>query len=98
MIPKLPTRDEFSQCLGNSFRILQDADEQIELDLIDVRGLRGTAGVDGRPFSLLFRGPPAFIIPQNTYVMTHERLGALTIFIVPVGRTADGVHYEAVFN
>lgn len=52
-----------------------------------------------QPFSLLFTGPTGGHLPQATYILRHETLGALQIFIVPVGPQPDGRHqYEAVFN
>jgi hypothetical protein len=37
-------------------------------------------------------------LPQATYRFEHETIGAFDLFIVPVGRTAQGVSYEAVFS
>ena len=51
-----------------------------------------------QPFTLLFRGPPQFVLPQRIYRFEHDTLGELNVFIVPVGRTAAGVNYEAVFS
>ena len=51
------------------------------------------------PFSLVFLGPSNPILPQATYRLTHDRLGQLDIFIVPVGPDPQGrIQYEAVFN
>ena len=50
------------------------------------------------PFSLVFEAPAQPVLPQSTYRLQHAVLGALEIFLVPVGRSATGVHYEAVFG
>jgi len=50
------------------------------------------------PFSLHFTGPAEPFLPQHTYPMHHEKLGTLEIFLVPIGRTAGGFTYEAVFT
>jgi hypothetical protein len=58
------------------------------------------------PFSVVFRGPLEPIMPQGIYHVEHEHLGALDIFIVPIGPDTDttpgegptGMFYEAVFG
>jgi hypothetical protein len=50
-----------------------------------------------QPFSLTFSGPPDRILAQGTFRFTHSELGALEIFVVPVGRDENGATYEAVF-
>jgi uncharacterized protein DUF6916 len=48
-------------------------------------------------FSLDFAGSPDVIHPQSIYALTNEHLGTLEIFLVPISRDADAVHYQAVF-
>jgi hypothetical protein len=50
------------------------------------------------PFSLLFRGPRDPLLAQAIYRLEHRTLGALEIFIVPVGRDAGSTTYEAIFT
>jgi hypothetical protein len=50
------------------------------------------------PFSLIFIGPGDMILPQRLYQLTHEEMGEVTIFLVPVGKDNRGVLYQAVFN
>ena len=50
------------------------------------------------PFSLVFLGKDPRVLPQRLYRLEHEELGTLTIFLVPVGKDAEGVLYQAVFN
>jgi len=49
-------------------------------------------------YSALFKGPAEPLLPQATYVMKHPAFGELPLFIVPVGRDASGVTYEACVN
>ena len=49
------------------------------------------------PFSLVFRGPAEPILPQRTYELEHESVGAIAIFIVPIAHDGAGTSYEAVF-
>jgi hypothetical protein len=50
------------------------------------------------PFSLVFAGPAAPVLPQSIYRLENDDLGALEIFLVPIGRDAGGTRYEAAFN
>jgi hypothetical protein len=37
-------------------------------------------------------------VPQAIYAMRHPTLGALDVFLVPIGPDAVGMRYQAVFN
>lgn len=50
------------------------------------------------PFALLLRGPAEPLLPQATYRLAGERIGAQDVFVVPVAQTADATDYEAVFT
>jgi hypothetical protein len=50
-----------------------------------------------KAFSLRFLGPPQPILPQATYRLEHPAMGALEIFLVPLGPRDGGMRYEAVF-
>jgi len=51
-----------------------------------------------QPFSLTFRGPCDPLLAQGIRRVEHERLGALEIFIVALGRDSESTTYEAVFT
>ena len=70
------------------------------LTLVEVRPLppQNFAGMVRHPFSLLFRSPSQIALPQRLYRLNNAAMGALDVFLVPVGRDAAGVIYEAVFN
>jgi hypothetical protein len=70
------------------------------LTLVEVTVLGGEGGASARrqPFSLLFRGPRVPLLPQRIYRLEHERMGALDLFIVPLGPDGDGLRYEAIFT
>ena len=50
------------------------------------------------PFSLVFRSTKGVILPQRLYRVEHADIGAVDLFLVPVGRDVAGVLYQAVFN
>ena len=72
----------------------------VELELVEVMGAEnGMPEIEGvERFSLYFTGPGDFYLPQSIYRLEHDALGALEIFIVPVGKEKAGYRYEAVFN
>ncbi|MDT4898416.1 MAG: hypothetical protein QOH25_3493 [Acidobacteriota bacterium] len=90
------TKEAFSENLKTKFRIPLESSNAAELELIEVVGTSPSPGHE--QFSLFFRGPLDYLLPQGTYQMEHEKMGALALFIVPVGREQDGFRYEAVFN
>ena len=50
------------------------------------------------PFTLTFLAKDPRVLPQRLYRMEHGQLGDLTIFLVPIGKDAQGVKYQATFN
>lgn len=87
----------FSGHLGESFQVDCGPAERLEVELSEVT--EGPERPGQETFSLLFRGPPGPLIAQRTYALRHERLGELSLFLVPVGPDKKGRQcYEAVFN
>ncbi len=86
----------FSESLNSRFLLDLEGGKQIELELIELKN--GYSNQKGESFSLLFRGPGAFVLPQKIYPLQHDRLGAFDLFLVPVGRDTKGTYYEVVFN
>jgi hypothetical protein len=93
------TYDTFAGRVGETFR---DGETGAELELVSVtdatEALRHVPEGQRAPFSLLFRGPGTDLLPQSIRALTHEGLGALDIFLVPVGQDAGGYQYQAVFS
>jgi len=50
------------------------------------------------PFSLLFLGDPAVLLPQGMYTISSESLTLEGIFLVPVARDEEATEYEAIFT
>jgi hypothetical protein len=99
-MPANMSEEAFRENLNTKFRVLMDAPRPIELELVEVTsyhaGAQEQSGMER--FSLIFYGPGDIYMPQYNYPLEHERMGALKIFIVPIGRDERGFRYEAVFN
>jgi hypothetical protein len=86
----------FEPLVGEPFT-LDAGSERLALVLDTATALAARPG--GRdPFSLVFRGPPEPLLAQAIHPLDHAALGRLEIFIVPIGRDATGVSYEAIFS
>jgi hypothetical protein len=95
-----PTEESFAENLNTKFRVRAEAPRPVELELVEVKGYNSlpTDQRDMERFSLYFYGPGDILVPQATYTFDHERMGALDLFIVPIGRDERGYRYEVVFN
>lgn len=90
----------FEPHLATDFRLDPGSGSPIDLRLMEVRalGLQPSAP-RVEPFVLVFLGPATPILAQATYALAHDGLGPVDLFLVPIGRDADGnVQYEAIFN
>ena len=86
----------FADKVGDTFRLQQDSGEPFELELIEARGTAGQS--DHRePFSIVFRAPAEPVLDQRIRRLEHDELGALELFLVPIGPDDTGMRYEAVF-
>jgi hypothetical protein len=96
------TAADFEPLVGSGFAAALPGREELRLELTEVRRLREPPARPGRPprrppFALTFRGRTPDYVPQGTYPITHDRLGRLDVFLVPVGRDDNGLLLEAVF-
>lgn len=103
---------DFRDALGERFEMAAwppagGSGLSLEVELAEVTEQGGGLSNSFRiPFSVLFHGPLQPVQPQGMYRLEHERLGALDLFIVPVGPdepTEPGakptaMRYEAVFG
>ena len=94
------TEEVFTRQLNTKFRVRVETPRPIELELVEVKSWSSLAMEQGgmERFSLYFAGPTDILLPQASYPLEHDELGALDIFLVPVARDEAGVRYEAVFN
>jgi hypothetical protein len=95
------THESFQPHVGTDFAVRPGPDAALRLTLIEAAATGPAPAGDAarrRPFSLLFRGPRAPVLPQRIYRLEHAALDPLEIFIVPIGPDAEGMRYQAVFT
>lgn len=94
------TEKEFSKHVNTKFRARLEAEAEVNLELVEVKGYSGRPGDEQgmERFSLFFRGPAKPHLPQSTYSLAHDGMGTFELFLVPIGPDGEGTRYEAVFN
>lgn len=94
------TAAEFAKNLNTNFRVELESSEPVELKLIAVtpRASEPHEQAGMERFSAVFSGPADVFLPQTTYHVTHPEMGEFDVFLVAIGREADGFKYEAVYN
>lgn len=95
------TYENTNQYTGDTFTLTFDNGLVIDLVLEEVKVIMEKhlqPRMKRDAFAWYFRGPRTPQLPQNTYTMTHEKLGELRIFLVPLSAPEQGVEYEALFN
>ena len=98
---KTLTISDFLPLVGSSFQLQDQPESALPLELLEAVKLGDRPAWSRNfpeSFSLLFKGPSDRVLPQRIYRLLHSQLGELGIFLVPVARQADGIHYEAIFN
>ena len=111
------TAADFRDIKGSAFRVTVELPEPgryatLEVELADVTEFAGQSaghrsGPSRLPFSVLFRGPLRPVLPQGIYRLENDQLGALDLFIVPIGPDektgpdelpTTAMRYEEVFS
>jgi hypothetical protein len=96
IMKNLPTKFEFSQHLHTTFHLHHGSEEAVPLKLIEFK--EDSPNANYEQFSLLFRGPNHFVLPQQIYQLKHEHIGEFDMLLVPVGSDRSALYYEAVFH
>jgi hypothetical protein len=97
----LPQLAAFALHVGETFVLRVGERQSLDVDLVEARSRRpsgSSATATDRPFSLVFlsRGPAP--LPQRIYRLEHPTLGAMELFLVPLGPQGGRMRFEAVFN
>jgi hypothetical protein len=91
--------EQFSPLQGRSFAVQLDEGAALQAELVEARALPMPPFQGRQPFSLLFKGPPAPLLPQRIYSLRQEGVAEpIEIFLVPVSADPSGACYEAVFT
>ena len=86
----------FEAHVNTDFQVMEDGIVVCTLRLAEICAHTQTPKQE--TFSLFFLGPFDVFLPQGMHSLRHDGLGKLEIFLVPVGKSDLGFHYEAVFN
>ena len=75
-------------------------DGELPLELVEVTAYRPQEHEEQgmERFSAVFKCPDKLLLPQGTYHLSHEQMGDLDLFLVPVSANQRDFQYEAVFN
>ena len=86
--------------LGDWFELVPPSGESFKIRLAEVTEHPHLPQFAGRRrgFSAVFETDRPGLLPQAIYRLTHPELGALDLFLVPVGPRDGKMRYEAVFN
>jgi hypothetical protein len=95
MLRKL-TRDIFAGQLNSHFQVDGGSARSAALELVEARTAVAPSGYEA--FSIIFRGPPALLLPQGIHNFRHDAIGTFDLFTVPIRQDQRGLYYEAVFN
>lgn len=97
------TLNDFSPHLGSKFELRLDSGNHLEVELVEatplgMNGARPAHLAQRGAFSVVFLAPKDALLPQKIYHLEHGVMGEFDIFLVPIGRAAAGLKYEAIFN
>lgn len=98
MTERVLTFDLFSDKVGQVWTLDEPQAPSVELTLTEALPLRNYAKLEREPFSLIFTARGDSVLPQRIYELKHAALGAMSLFLVPVGREGDVTTYQALFN
>ena len=93
-LPSL-TLAHFAPHIGQSFALTSEQ-APASLRLLSAQSSRHPQHAGRQGFSLVFAGQAA--LTQAVHHLVHPSLGALDVFLVPIGPGEQGQQYEAIFN
>jgi uncharacterized protein DUF6916 len=93
------SEEEFSKHVGTTFHA-KSGECETDLTLAEVKAYMPQPTEEKRMerFSLFFDGPSDPFLPQQSFQISHETMGAFDIFLVAIDGDEKGIRYEAVFN
>ena len=91
------TRDDLAPYLNQKFQLSNEDHPIFEVEMIEAEEMPGTAS-QRKPFSVIFLAPAEPLLEQAIYSLSHQEIGPLDLFLVPLGPFREGMKYEAVFT
>lgn len=88
--------EDFAPHVNSRFHMLLGEAGAIEIELLGVEDKSPAPGQE--QFVLTFRAPLNAPQQQGLFQLQHAHLGDGILFLVPIGRDASGLTYEAIFN
>ena len=94
-----PARLElFEPHINSKFTFSAD-DANYALELVEAKKVGATPRPDGSSaFALLFKTEKGLYWEQQTLTLNHEKLGDVTLFLVPIAQEDGCTIFEALFN
>ncbi|MBL1264485.1 DUF6916 family protein [Methylomicrobium sp. RS1] len=92
------TKENWEAYLNKDFQVQVDHRNAVDMNLVSVSGFGRRLNGGREAYSLLFQGPGQPVLVQRIYRIQQSQLGSMDIFLVPVGKEAGGIQYEAVFT
>ena len=90
------TADVFQSHLNETFTVHVEGHDPIPLSLVEVDKRIDTERQSS--FSIYFTGPTHVQLKQATFLISHDKLGELELFVVPVAQTEEYFKYESIFS
>ncbi|MDQ3013419.1 MAG: hypothetical protein M3X11_22265 [Acidobacteriota bacterium] len=88
--------EDFLPHVNSKFTAQSNNASTVELELLSVE--EKSPSPRQEQFILTFRAPFTASAQQQIFNLHHEQLGSGSMFLVPIGKDASGIIYEAVFN
>ena len=97
--------ESFAAHLATVFTLRAPDGQSLALELVEVQRASyaddpAAVAPSGRqePFTLVFRGPRSPYAQQGTWRLEHDGMGAVDLFIVPIGPDEKGMRYQAILT
>ena len=87
-------RATYLPLVGDSFEIARADGSRVKLRLVEARALPSR----GESFSLVFQGGEGTVLESAVHRLEHPGLGAVELFLGPVGPALGRPEFEAVVN
>ncbi len=102
---KILTREDFADKIGQKFTLMQAdfevaelGDITLELTACDAMKDQEFEGKKRSPFSLTLKGPESPCFPQGYQSFTHDAMGTVKLFLLPLGPQDGAMMYKVIYT